>query len=138
MKIYINNDLPQDEEDIQEQSYKQFSDDASSFVFANRRHHSLDEEAIVDKATNNNGRSGHVTDNSSRQVDKKIFLPLYIVTACILLFPVLPLALRVFLIATWAILFVWTPLYYLYYYDPDNNAKYLPGCCQGEDTTVRT
>ena len=53
-----------------------------------------------------------------RRVTKSIFLPLYVATALLLFLPILPSFLVILLGTVWGILFVATPVYFFYYYDP--------------------
>jgi hypothetical protein len=57
------------------------------------------------------------------RVDRTVFYPLYVATVCLLLLPVLPFFLMILLVTIWAILFVATPVYYFYHFDP------LDTCC---------
>ena len=52
------------------------------------------------------------------RVTKNIFLPLYVATALLIFLPILPSFLVIFLGTVWGILFLVTPVYFLYYYDP--------------------
>jgi hypothetical protein len=55
-----------------------------------------------------------------KEVDKRIFLPLYATTACmILLSGFLPTSLVAIFVAIWVVVFLGTPIYYLYNYHPD-------------------
>ena len=53
-----------------------------------------------------------------RRVTKRIFLPLYVTTFLLLFLPVLPSFLVILLGTVWGVLFLVTPVYFLYYYDP--------------------
>ncbi|CAB9523079.1 expressed unknown protein [Seminavis robusta] len=108
--------------DDKDKDYRQFPDVAT--------------DAVVHDAYHSFGAA-----TPKKQVDKKIFLPLYAATAsCLILLPVLPLFLRVILVTAWAILFIWTPLYYLYHYDPDNqtDASCCSSACCAQDNTLKT
>ena len=56
-------------------------------------------------------------------VDRTVFYPLYVATACLILLPFLPSTLMIVLVTIWAILFVASPVYYFYHFDP------LDACC---------
>lgn len=57
------------------------------------------------------------------RVDRSAFYPLYATTACLVVLPVLPSFGGILLVTLWAILFVATPVYYFYHFDP------LDACC---------
>ncbi|CAB9508203.1 expressed unknown protein [Seminavis robusta] len=71
---------------------------------------------------------------SKPKVDRRIFHPLYITTAGLLVLPILPPLLVILLVTVWAILFVATPVYYFYYYDPLDDAcgNTDDVCCRSE------
>lgn len=85
---------------------------------------------MVADDNDNTGVSSHTIDlnyvpfddiQKQQEVDKRIFLPLYATTACVILFTgFLPTFLVVILVTLWAFVFVGTPLYYLYHYHPDS------------------
>ena len=51
------------------------------------------------------------------KVTKRIFIPLYVATILLLLLPILPSFLVILLGTVWGILFLVTPVYFLYHYD---------------------
>jgi hypothetical protein len=57
------------------------------------------------------------------RVDRTVFYPLYVATVCLLLLPVLPSVMMIVLVTIWGVLFVATPVYYFYHFDP------LDTCC---------
>ena len=106
----------------------------STTIIGNKRNVAVDDDDNSVKADHDAGVSQHRisldymqfpdADSTQQQqqerhkVTKSIFMPLYVATALLIFLPVLPSFLVILLGTAWGILFLVTPVYFLYHYDP--------------------